>query len=67
MIRKLFNQPHVLYQSNSVDEFPNTAVCVHVDNGGTICIEQEDNCIVLNPESVPELCKLLKKLAEAKS
>lgn len=63
MIVKQFRQSHILYQSAADDDMPNEAVGVCLDNGDTICLNQRDQCIVLNRETVPELCKLLKLLA----
>ena len=60
MIVKLFRQPHVLYQEHGEDDMPNEAISICVDNGGTICLQQRDQCIVLNEQTVPELCKFLK-------
>lgn len=63
MITKLFNHPRVLWQTaDEADEVPNYPVTACVDNGGTIVLGQEDQSIVLNRASVPELCKLLKQL-----
>lgn len=64
MIRKMLNQAHVLYQTADEDYVPSeTCLAVHIDNGGTLIITQEDRDIVLNMATVPELCKLLKQLA----
>ncbi len=65
MIRKLFNQPHVLWQDGG-DEISNDPIAVHVDAGGTIVLTQGGEDICIDPISVPELCRLLKKLAEGK-
>lgn len=64
MIVKLFNHAHVLYQRTGVDgELPNEAICGCVDSGGTICLRQGgSDDIVINKESVDELCELLRKL-----
>jgi len=66
VIQKLFNHPHVLYQTyeNGI-EIPEPAIAGCVDAGGFIVITQEDRDIVLNPASVPELCTMLKKLKNA--
>lgn len=67
MIRKMFSQPHVLYQTADYDnELSNSALAVSIDSGGTLVITQEDRDIVLNMATVPELCKLLKQLAAGK-
>ena len=68
MIAKLFNHPHVLYQTASDEgDYPNEAIAAHIDNGGTICLEQAGHSIVLNRGSIPELCNLLKKLSKVEA
>lgn len=67
MIRKLFNQPHVLHQTGNHDVQEQEAICFSSWDSGLISITQEEDEILINPESVPELCRLLKKLAEGKS
>ncbi len=65
MIKKLFNDPHVLYQSVKDDtDLPESAIAIHVDNAGLICLSQENREIVLNKASVPELCKLLMQITK---
>lgn len=67
MITKLSsNQPHVLWQSVSEEDcaVPESALAISVDASGIISIQQEADSIILNKASIPELCKLLKKLAE---
>jgi hypothetical protein len=65
MIVKLFNHPHILHQTADGGDYEiaNSDIAGHIDNGGTICLEQEGRTIVINRASVPELCKLLKILA----
>jgi hypothetical protein len=64
MIAKLFNQPHVLWQTpDDGQDVPNDALAAYVDNGGSICVRQGDAEIVIGKATVPELCKLLKQLA----
>ena len=68
-IKKLFNNPHVLYQTSD-DEFgiAEPAISVCVDAGGLIILNQEDQEILVNRASAKELCKLLhtlKQLAES--
>lgn len=64
MIVKLFNHAHILYQTPDLEgELPNEAIAGHIDNGGTILLEQEGREICISRATVPELCKLLKKLA----
>lgn len=62
MIAKLFNNPHVLFQGYSEDGMAEMAIGASVDNSGAIVLEQEGRHIVIDPTSVPELCKLLRKL-----
>lgn len=63
VIVTLFNHPHVLYQTADSDtELPEAAIGLHIDNSPVICIEQGNHTIVLNRNSVPEFCKILKKL-----
>jgi hypothetical protein len=67
VIVKLFNRPYVIYQESAGDDMANEAVSVYIDNGDTLCLQQRENCIVLNRETVPELCKLLKSYVSAKA
>jgi hypothetical protein len=67
MIRTPFSKTQVIYQEAAEDDAPNEAIVVHVDNGGTICITQREADIVINAGAVPELCKVLKKLASEAS
>lgn len=64
MIEKLNNNPHLLHQtaddSDGMEERP-IAACT--DASGLICLSQEGRTIVLNRATVPELCRLLKRLA----
>lgn len=62
MITKLFNNPHVLFQGYSEDGMAEMAIGASVDSGGTIVLEQEGRHLIIAPASVPELCKLLRKL-----
>lgn len=64
MITKLFNHPHVLFQPTDENGINEVAIGASVDNGGAIVLEQEGRHIVVAPESVPELCRLMKKLAK---
>jgi len=66
--KKLFTQAgqaHVIWQTAPEGDIPNEAIAIHVDAGGTICIEQDSSTVCLNKEAVPELCKLLKELANS--
>ena len=64
MIVKLWNKPHVIYQTTDADSSDpeNYAVIVHVDNAGALCLQQLKDTIVLDWETIPELCKLLNQL-----
>lgn len=68
MIQKLFNHPHLLHQT-SAESVPEPPIAAHIDSCGLILLSQEGRDHVINPESVPEMCKLLrtmKDLAEGK-
>jgi hypothetical protein len=63
MITRLFNHAHVLFQPFDDDHgVAEQAIAASIDNAGIIVLEQEGHHIVINPESVNELCRLLKKL-----
>lgn len=63
MITKLFNHPHLLHQSCSDDYgMPEPDISACIDAGGLIILGQSGREILINPESVPELCKLLRKM-----
>lgn len=62
MITRLFDNAHVLFQPTDDNGFNEVAIGASVDGGGQIILEQEGRHIVINPESVTELCRLLKKL-----
>ncbi|HFT6991358.1 MAG: hypothetical protein KH046_00610 [Stenotrophomonas maltophilia] len=62
MITKLFNNPHVLFQPTDRNGFNGVAIGASVDGGGMIVLEQEDRHVVISPDAVPELCRLLRKL-----
>ena len=60
---KLFNSPKILWQEPSHDYgVPEAAIAGHVDNGDTICLEQEGRTIVLNPESALSLVRMIREL-----
>lgn len=65
MIGRIFNEAHVIWQEIRDDavDMPNEAIAVCIDNGGTIVIRQRGEEICLNKETVPDLVKLLKQLA----
>lgn len=62
MITRLFNNAHVLFQPTDEHGITEVAIGASVDDGGCIVLEQEGRHIVVNPDSVPELCRLLRKL-----
>jgi len=62
MIVKLSKQPHVIYQTAEPDGISNEAIIVHVDNGDELCLQQKGDTIVLDWDTIPELCKLLTQL-----
>ena len=67
MIRKLLNRPRVLWQTAPEDTgIAEPAIVAHVDNGDTLCLEQEHNCLTINWESIPELIAMLKDIAKGR-
>lgn len=67
MIQKLFNHPLVIYQTADSDaDRPNPAIAAHIDNGGTICLEQERDTLCIDRGTVPDLIKALKQLQNVK-
>ena len=67
MITKLFNNPHVLSQTADDDDcgIAEPAISGSTDASGLIVLVQEGREILVNRKSVPELCRLLRKLAQA--
>lgn len=66
MITRLFNNPRILYQKASGEfDLPEAAIGASVDNAGIIVLEQEGRHVLINRQSVPELCRLLKEQAKA--
>ena len=64
-VTKLFNEPHVLWQTADGDhELPEPAIAVHVDNAGVLVLEQEGRPITVTWASLPELIGQLKDLAK---
>ena len=64
MITRLFSNPHVLHQSCAEDMgLPEPAIAASTC-GDLILLSQEGRELLVNPESVNELCRLLKKLAK---
>ena len=61
-MKKLFNNPYIFYQKPDQDcEIPEMPVIIHRDNGGIVCLEQEDRTITLNQSSLKKLGSFLKK------
>ena len=53
MIRPTWNHGHVIWQrAADCDEIPEAALLAHIDNGGTLVIEQEEQSIVVSPRAV---------------
>lgn len=66
MITRLFNNPHVLHQTCDYEvSLPEPAIAAHTDASGLIILSQEGRDILINRESVSELCRLLKSLQKA--
>lgn len=66
MIAKVFTaDAQVIWQSPDREELPNSAILVQVDCGGSLCIEQEENTIVIDRATLPELISILKKYLPA--
>jgi len=61
-VTTVFNKGRVLWQEVSDEGIPELPIVLHVDAGGTICLEQEKSTIVLSPSSVSELCRELSRL-----
>ena len=64
-VTTIFNKGHVLWQEVGDEGIPELPIVLHVDSGGTICLEQEQNTIVLQPSAVKELCHELVRLQKA--
>lgn len=62
MIIKLFNRPHIFYQTaDNEDDLPEYPIAIHTDNMGMICLEQEGRSIILNNKSLVEFSNFIKK------
>ncbi|MEN6337359.1 MAG: hypothetical protein ABFE01_24145 [Phycisphaerales bacterium] len=66
MIVRPLHNTRVLYQTPQDEEsgIPEPAIVLYMDSTPIICMSQEGRDINLNPESVPELVKVLKDLAK---
>jgi hypothetical protein len=66
VITKLFNNPRILSQTaDDDDSIEEPAIALHTDAGGLIILNQGGNEILVNKNSVNELCKVLKELRDA--
>lgn len=62
----IFNHGRVIWQTTDPDVgIPEVAIAAHVDNDGTIVLEQEGRSIVLNERTVPDLARALWDLRRA--
>jgi hypothetical protein len=62
MVRKVWKSARVIWQRAVDDGVPEAAILAHIDNGGTIVLEQENQSLVISPAAVPELVKVLRTL-----
>jgi len=63
---KLDNNPHVLHQGwNWGQPIPESDIAACTTNDGMIVLCQEGRHLLINQDSVNELCRLLKKLRDA--
>lgn len=63
MIRELFSQPQILFQTPDEDfGVPEPAIGISIDTSGTIVLQQESDTILVNRASVRELCEVLREL-----
>jgi hypothetical protein len=62
MVRKVWKSARVIWQRAVDDCVPEAAILAHIDNGGTIVLEQENQSLVISPAAVPELVKVLRTL-----
>lgn len=64
MIVKLYKiNPTIIYQTDNNAELPEPVLACSVTSDGLIIIQQETTALIINPGTVPELCKVLKELA----
>lgn len=63
MIARMYNRAHLLTQTCS-DEFgiAEPAIGVSTDANDTVVLTQEGRYVTLNAGTIPELCKLLRKI-----
>ena len=62
-IAKVWNRGQVIWQE-AEEEVPNAAILAHIDSAGTIVLQQEENQIVIDRQSVEMLVKVLRMLAK---
>lgn len=64
MVKKLFEQPHVVYQTpDDGDCLEESAITACLDASGLLVLGQGKNEIVINRGTVKKLTALMKKLA----
>jgi hypothetical protein len=51
----------VVYQKNTEHGISEAAITVSVDSNGLIILEQEKNCITVEPESLKELNRAIRQ------
>lgn len=64
-ISTLFNYPRVLHQKCR-EEYgvPEPDIAASLDAGSLLVLDQGGSEITINPESVPELCRMLRQLKQ---
>lgn len=63
--RTVHNDGKVFWPEPGEGGVPEQAILIHRDNGGT-CLQQEEQCIVISPEAILSLCKVLAGFAPRK-
>lgn len=63
MISTMYSHAHILWQEHN-DGIPELAIGGSVDAGGTIILTQEGQEIVVDPNAVNDLCRMLKRLRD---
>jgi hypothetical protein len=61
-VTKIFNKGHLVWQGYVEGEAPELPILVHVDNGGVLVLSQEGRDIVIQPQTVKDLCETMKKV-----
>ena len=62
---KVWNTGTILWQEGDADGISNAALLIHRDNGGTLILQQENDCIVLDDSTVRPLVQLLTEMVKA--